>query len=150
MRLLHCIESLLSLLIQVHSNSQALRALSSVIECLEKKLSSFLVSGVSSPVASGVPPGVSYAAAASSDSLGDSHHPPLTRFMFLQGLLPPLTIVHAMSLFSAYLKAGHLLSQTCWLMKYSSFFLGNTFQSRMCFVWGSMFNHLPPLICDLF
>ena len=63
---------------QVHSNSQALRALSSVIECLEKKLSSFLVSGVSSPVTSGAPPGVSYAAAASSDSPGDSHHPPVT------------------------------------------------------------------------
>ena len=63
---------------QVHSNSQALRALSSVIECLEKKLSSFLVSVVSSLVTSGVPPGVSYAAAASSDSSGDSHHPPVT------------------------------------------------------------------------
>ena len=81
MRLLHCIESLLSLdpvAEQVHSNSQGLTALSSVIECLEKKLSSFLVSGVSSPVASGVPPGVSYAGAASSVSPGDFHHPPVT------------------------------------------------------------------------
>ena len=33
---------------------------------------------MSSPVASGVPPGVSYAAAASSDLPGDSHHPPVT------------------------------------------------------------------------
>ena len=62
----------------MNSNSQALRALSSDIACLEKKLSSFLVSGVSSPVASGVQPGISYAAAASSDSPGDSHHPPVT------------------------------------------------------------------------
>ena len=33
---------------------------------------------MSSTVASGVPPGVSYAAATSSDSPGDSHHPPVT------------------------------------------------------------------------
>ena len=60
---------------QVHSNSQALQALSSVIEGLDKKLSSFLVSGVSSPVATGVQPGVSYAAAASSESPEASHPP---------------------------------------------------------------------------
>ena len=60
---------------QVHSNSQALQALSSVIESLDKKLSSFLVSGVSSPVATGVQPGVSYAAAAFSGSPEASHPP---------------------------------------------------------------------------
>ena len=61
---------------QVHSNSQALQALSSVIEGLDKKLSSsFLVSGVSSPVATGVQPGVSYAAAASSECPEASHPP---------------------------------------------------------------------------
>ena len=50
---------------QVHSNSQALRALSSVIEGLEKKLSDFLVSGAHSPDATGSQQ-VSYARAASS------------------------------------------------------------------------------------
>ena len=49
----------------VHSNTQALRALSSVIEGLEKKFSDFLVSGTHSPDATGSQQ-VNYARAASS------------------------------------------------------------------------------------
>ena len=51
---------------QVHCNSQALKALSSSIEGFEKKLSSFLSHGNSTPVATSAQPGLSYAAAASS------------------------------------------------------------------------------------
>ena len=51
---------------QVHCNSQALKALSSSIEGFEKKLSSFLSHGSSTPVATSAQPGLSYAAAASS------------------------------------------------------------------------------------
>ena len=51
---------------QVHSNSQALNALSSVIEGLEKKLSAFLVSCASPAAACGAQPGVCYSTVASS------------------------------------------------------------------------------------
>ena len=51
---------------QVHSNSQALNALSSVIEGLENKLSTFLVPCASPAAACGARPAVSYATVASS------------------------------------------------------------------------------------
>ena len=80
---------------QVHSNSQALNALSSVIEGLEKKLSTFLVSCASPAAACGVQPAVSYSTVAPSPiATHSSSQWSLVQILLPRGL-PLLTSVRA-------------------------------------------------------